>query len=50
MEDRMKQVEPTTPKPSLVLIQEEHCKHIHSAGMEIWEYRGIRMPELDDCF
>ena len=46
----MKQVDLSTPKPSLRLLQEDHCKHIHSASMEILEYHGIRMldPEGRD--
>jgi len=50
MEDCMKQVELSTPKPFLRLLLEEHCKHVHSASMEILEYHGIRMldPEGKD--
>jgi trimethylamine--corrinoid protein Co-methyltransferase len=46
----MKQVELTTLKPSLRLLQKEHCKHIHSASMEILSYHGIQMldPEGRD--
>ena len=46
----MKQVELSTRKPSLRLLQKEHCMHIHSASMEILEHHGIHMldPEGKD--
>lgn len=40
-EDCMEQVELTTRKPSLRLLQKEHCKHIHSASMESLGYHGV---------
>jgi trimethylamine:corrinoid methyltransferase-like protein len=50
VEDCIKQVELSAPKPFLRLLLEEHCNHVHSASMEILEYHGIRMldPEGKD--